>query len=144
MPHPLAYALLRLGEAQLVAGDRPAGAESLAEAAAIADRLGAQPILDGALALTRAARLDARPVAGPLDDFVARPADHLSASGLMAREVDVLRLVAAGRTNGEIAAELYISPKTASVHVSNILAKLNVSNRVEAAAVAHHLGLAGS
>ena len=144
MPHPLAYALLRLGEAQLAAGDRPGGAESLAEAAAISERLGAQPLLAAALALTRAARLDAKPVAGLQDDALARPGGDPSPSGLTAREVDVLRLIAAGRTNGEIAAELYISPKTASVHVSNILAKLNVSNRVEAAAVAHRAGLVGT
>ena len=50
--------------------------------------------------------------------------------------------MAAGRTNGQIAAELFISRKTASVHVSNILAKLGVAGRVEAAAVAHRLGLA--
>jgi DNA-binding CsgD family transcriptional regulator len=63
--------------------------------------------------------------------------------GLTAREFEVLRLVAAGRSNPEIAAELYISAKTASVHVSNILAKLGVSGRGEAAAAAHRLGLFG-
>jgi DNA-binding CsgD family transcriptional regulator len=60
---------------------------------------------------------------------------------LTPRERDVLRLVAAGRSNRQIAEELYISPKTASVHVSNILAKLEVTGRGEAAAVAHRLGL---
>ena len=53
----------------------------------------------------------------------------------------MLRLVAAGRSNREIAAELFISPKTASVHVSNILGKLNVTSRGEAAAKAHTLRL---
>jgi DNA-binding NarL/FixJ family response regulator len=53
----------------------------------------------------------------------------------------VLRLVAAGRSNPEIAAELYISVKTASVHVSNILAKLGAASRGEAAAAAHRLRL---
>ncbi len=53
----------------------------------------------------------------------------------------MLRLVAAGRSNREIAAELFISPKTASVHVSNILGKLNVASRGEAAAKAHTLRL---
>jgi DNA-binding NarL/FixJ family response regulator len=56
---------------------------------------------------------------------------------LTAREREVLELVAAGRSNGQIAQELFISRKTASVHVSNILAKLGVSTRLEAAAVAH-------
>jgi predicted ATPase/DNA-binding CsgD family transcriptional regulator len=60
---------------------------------------------------------------------------------LTAREREVLRLVAEGMSNGQIAQRLYISPKTASVHVSRIIAKLEVSNRVEAAAVAHRLGL---
>ena len=55
----------------------------------------------------------------------------------------MLRLVAAGRSNSQIAGELFISPKTASVHVSNILAKLGVHTRVEAAATAHRLGLDG-
>jgi len=61
--------------------------------------------------------------------------------GLTPREQDVLRLVAAGRTNRQIAEELFISPKTASVHVSNILAKLGVAGRGEAAALAHRLHL---
>jgi DNA-binding NarL/FixJ family response regulator len=46
-----------------------------------------------------------------------------------------------GRTNGQIAETLFISPKTATVHVSNILAKLGVRNRVEAATVAYRLGI---
>ena len=54
----------------------------------------------------------------------------------------MLQLVAAGRTNRDIAAGLFISPKTASVHVSNILAKLSASSRTEAAAIAHRAGLA--
>ncbi|WSF37127.1 LuxR C-terminal-related transcriptional regulator [Streptomyces sp. NBC_01351] len=60
---------------------------------------------------------------------------------MTSRERDVLRLVAAGSTNRKIAEELFISPKTASVHVSNILAKLGVTGRGEAAALAHRLRL---
>ena len=71
----------------------------------------------------------------------AAPADPADSLGLTGRERDVLRLVAAGRTNRQIAEVLFISPKTASVHVSNILAKLGVSGRGEAAALAHRLGL---
>ena len=63
-------------------------------------------------------------------------ADRLSRV-LTPREAEVLVLVAEGHTNGEIARRLFISTKTASVHVSNILAKLHVSTRTEAAAVAH-------
>jgi DNA-binding CsgD family transcriptional regulator/tetratricopeptide (TPR) repeat protein len=77
---------------------------------------------------------DGVPGGGPDRD----PARRL---GLTGRERDVLRLVSAGRTNRQIAGELFISPKTASVHVSHILAKLGVSGRGEAAALAHRLGL---
>ena len=61
--------------------------------------------------------------------------------GLTPREAEVLALVAAGRSNRQIAQALFISPKTVGVHVSNILAKLGVAGRVEAAAIAHRLGL---
>jgi DNA-binding NarL/FixJ family response regulator len=63
---------------------------------------------------------------------------------LTPREREILRLVAAGRANAQIAGELGISVSTASVHVSNILAKLDVENRVEAAALAHRLGVIGT
>jgi DNA-binding NarL/FixJ family response regulator len=63
--------------------------------------------------------------------------------GLTPREEEVLALVAAGRTNRQIAEVLFITEKTASLHVSHILAKLGVAGRAEAAAVAHRLGLAG-
>ena len=146
MPFPLAYALFRLAESRIAAGDRGAAGEALGEAVEIAARLGAQPLLDEATALGHAARLDvsgavvANGGAAPEADTD----DGGSPFGLTAREIDVLRLLAAGRTNAQIAADLYISPKTASVHVSNILAKLDVGNRVEAAAVAHRLGLVSS
>nr|WP_226900172.1 response regulator transcription factor [Nonomuraea phyllanthi] len=60
---------------------------------------------------------------------------------LTPRELEVLRLVTQGRTNRDIAGELFISAKTVSVHVSNILAKLGVTSRGEAAAAAHRLSL---
>ena len=68
----------------------------------------------------------------------ARPADPF---GLSHREREVLALVAQGRTNREIGERLFISQKTVGVHVGNILAKLEVSGRVEAAAVAIRLGM---
>jgi DNA-binding NarL/FixJ family response regulator len=71
----------------------------------------------------------------------AGPGDPLATLGLTPREREILRLVAAGWSNGRIADELGISISTASVHVSNILAKLDVENRVEAAALAHRLGV---
>jgi DNA-binding CsgD family transcriptional regulator len=67
-------------------------------------------------------------------------ADPLARFGLTAREREVLALVAAGRSNREIANTLYISVKTASVHVTNILRKLGVTNRVQAAAIVHRSG----
>ena len=83
----------------------------------------------------------------PLDPRVARTILHSrraapSANELTEREEEVLALVAAGRTNRQLAEALFISEKTASIHVSHILAKLGVGGRVEAAAVAHRLGLA--
>ena len=60
---------------------------------------------------------------------------------LSRRETEVLRLLAEGLTNREIAERLYISPKTAGVHVSNLLGKLGVNGRVQAATLAHHLGI---
>ena len=62
--------------------------------------------------------------------------------GLTARELEVLRLLADGRTNRQIGEQLFISAKTASVHVSRILMKLGVANRAEAAGAAHRMGLA--
>ena len=123
----------RLAEALLAEGRRDqAEAEALA-AYESAERLGAAPLRAAVEALARRARLQLGQA------VVARP----STAGLTPRELEVLRLVAAGRSNSQIAGELFISPKTASVHVSNILAKLGVHTRVEAAATAHRLGLDG-
>ena len=68
--------------------------------------------------------------------------DSAQRLGLTPREAEVLTLVAAGRTNRQIGDELFVSVKTASVHVSNILRKLGVNSRVDAAAVAQRLGIA--
>ena len=150
-PYPLAYALLRQAEVATERGDRDEAARAVQEAHALAERLGAAPISAETDALARRARLgtersisaDAHTpgaTAGPVDQ--AAGADELARFGLTEREREVLRLLAAGRSNPEIAQALFISAKTASVHVSNILAKLGVSGRVEAAAVAHRLGMA--
>ncbi len=106
---------------------------------AVACHLGAAPLARDAALLARRGRLALTPA--PRAETAPAPADPAEALGLTSRERDVLRLVAAGHTNRRIAEELFISPKTASVHVSNILAKLGVSGRGEAAAVAHRLGL---
>jgi len=100
------------------------------------------PIADEAAALARRTRLD---LAGPAAEPVSPPAeDPLARFGLTEREREILTLLAAGRSNPQIAKALFISPKTASVHVSNILAKLGVGGRVEAAAVVHRLGVPGT
>jgi DNA-binding CsgD family transcriptional regulator/tetratricopeptide (TPR) repeat protein len=127
-----AYARWRQAEAALAHGQRHAAVQPLRAAAATAAALGARPMLDEIGALARRVRVDL----GAAPDPAA--ADDLD---LTARERDVLRLIAAGRTNREIGAELFISPKTASVHVSRILRKLHVRGRVEAAAFAHRRGL---
>ena len=131
-PYPLAGALLRAAEAALSAGDRDGATSRLRRAAALAQSLGARPLSDDITLLARRARIPL----GPDDDGRAS-ASEPDRLGLTAREFEVLRLVAAGHSNREIAAELFISAKTASVHVSNILGKLGVTSRGEAAAAAH-------
>ena len=135
-PFPLALALLRSAEAALSGGDRDGGAARLLRAAEMAQRLGARPLAGHIALLARRARIPL----GPADDGDT-PAPEPERLGLTARELEVLRLVAAGRSNREIAGELFISAKTASVHVSNILGKLGVTSRGEAAAAAHRLRL---
>ncbi|TDQ50237.1 helix-turn-helix transcriptional regulator [Actinorugispora endophytica] len=127
-----AEALLRVAEAAAAHGDRAEAVESLRAAAEPARRCGAEP-----LAL-RAADLARRLNASLGADGGAAPT---APEGLTPRELQVLRVLARGRTNAEIAAELFISAKTASVHVSRILGKLGVSNRGAAAARARDLGL---
>lgn len=130
--YPLAVALLGFAGAAAGAGERAAAAEAIEEAAEIAGALGARPLIEEAATLAQRLGLrSAQPAAGGTEV-------------LTAREREVLRLVAEGHSNARIAERLYISPKTASVHVSRIIAKLEVGNRVEAAAVAHRLGLLDS
>ena len=131
-PYPLACALLRAAAAAAAAGDRDAAASRLQRAADLAGQLRARPLLAQISQLARRAHVE---IAGTGPDGPAAP------FGLTGRELEVLRLVAAGLGNREIAAELFISPKTASVHVSNILGKLGVASRGEAAATAHRLHL---
>jgi DNA-binding CsgD family transcriptional regulator len=140
-PHPLAYALLRHGEALAAARETQAATAEVREALELARRMGAAPLVELANEVIRRGRLT-----GVGDGSGAREGDAtgLAELGLTARELEVLRLVAEGHSNGEIAEQLFISRKTASVHVSNILAKLGVTTRGQAAAVAHRLGVAAS
>jgi DNA-binding CsgD family transcriptional regulator len=141
-PYVVAYARWREAEARLAAkGDRDLAAGALRAALEAAERLGAEPLAGEVGSLAARARLDlgAEPsIAG------AEPVDPAVATvdfGLTAREREVLALVALGRTNRQIAEALFISGNTAGVHVSNILGKLGVSGRGEAAALAYRLGL---
>jgi DNA-binding CsgD family transcriptional regulator/tetratricopeptide (TPR) repeat protein len=129
-PYPLAYALLRAAGA-VAAADRDAAASRLQQAAGLASQLRARPLLGQISSLARRARVE----------ITGGEATSAAPFGLTGRELEVLRLVAAGGGNRDIAAELFISPKTASVHVSNILGKLGVASRGEAAATAHRLHL---
>lgn len=131
-PWRSAYARLREAESAL-SENQPRGrtAAALASARISAAGLGATPLLEEIELVARRARIRG---VEPGDG-----SDHIA--GLTAREVDVLRLVAEGRTNPEIGKALYMSPKTASVHVSRILAKLDARTRTEAVGVAHRLGL---
>ena len=145
-PWQAGYARWRQAEALLATGaPRSEAAAALARARALADRLGARLLAAEIEALGRRARLEP---ALPLDGAAANgpapePETVTDELGLTPREREVLALVADGRTNRQIAEALFISAKTASVHVSNILAKLGVANRGEAAAVAHRLHLTG-
>jgi DNA-binding CsgD family transcriptional regulator len=128
-PHRAGYARLRLAEALLGRpGQRRQAEAELAAAREVAERLGARSLAEEIEQLSVRARL------GP-----APGADHRF--GLTQREREVLGLVCAGCTNRQIASHLFITPKTASLHVSHILAKLSVTTRGEAAALAHRLGL---
>ena len=121
----------RLAEALLGAGDREQATAAVRAAHETAARLGAAPLRAALEALARRGRLDLG---------VGLPAERTLA-GLTPRELEVLRLLVEGRSNRQIAEQLFISGKTASVHVTNILAKLGVHSRLEAAATARRLGL---
>lgn len=141
MPYFEAYARYRCGQAHLsgVAGRSPdahrAAGRELSSARAITARLGAAPLLADVEVLARAANVPL--VELQLDEPVVEPTPN--PFRLTSREREILDLIAQGRTNGEIGQQLFISTRTASVHVSNILRKLGVSNRVEAASVAYRL-----
>ncbi|MCW2840639.1 MAG: LuxR family transcriptional regulator [Aeromicrobium sp.] len=122
-PYETARSAARLAAVLLTTGGDAEGVALIAEARETAQRLGARPLL------------------AELDHLRPRPVR--SEADLTPREVEVLQHVAVGLSNGEIGNRLFISTKTVSVHVSNILAKLGASGRTEAAAIARRRGLIG-
>ncbi len=144
-PYPAAVAQLRRAETLVSSGDRDAAAAELAEVLAAAATLGAPWLRAEAEGLASRARLLLPPRDGAPAGAGAEVANgDADPFGLTPRERQVIALVAGGATNREIGAQLFMAEKTASVHVSRILAKLDVRSRTEAAAVAHRLGLDAS
>jgi DNA-binding NarL/FixJ family response regulator len=153
-PYPVAISRWREAEALVAADDRAAAGAAAAEALALADSLGSAWLTREVQGLADRARLRLGP-AGPASP--ARPARSANGAadaapserepqpdpfGLTPRERQVLALLAEGATNRQIGGALYMAEKTASVHVSRILAKLGVQSRTQAAAVAHRQHLA--
>jgi DNA-binding CsgD family transcriptional regulator len=133
--HDQAWALVKLARCKLASpAERQSAATALRTAQAIGARLRATPLLEAVAQVVGRARLD---IAGSGAAHTSRP------HPLTAREVEVLRLVAMGLSNDQIAGRLFISPRTASVHVSHILRKLDVASRSEATTAAHRLHLLG-
>jgi DNA-binding NarL/FixJ family response regulator len=138
MPYQQAYARWRETGSLLAARQpRAAANAALTEAHGIATRLGAQPLRREIEATAQRARIDLLSHLHATAEERKPPAKF----GLTARELEVLQLLVAGRMNRDIAKTLFITENTAGVHVSNILGKLGVARRTEAAAIAHELGL---
>ncbi len=150
-PYLVAYCRWREGEALLASGDRSGAATALRQAHEIATGLGARPLRTEIESLAARARIALATVPEVVPERAAAsdgpsdrepgPAPVADPFGLTRRERDVIALVSIGRTNRQIAAELFISESTAGVHVSNILGKLGVASRTEAAGIAARLGL---
>jgi len=119
----------RLAEALLGVGDRQQAGVAVRTAYKTAVRLQAEPLRTALEVLARRGRLD-----------LSLPAER-GLAGLTPREQEVLQHLMEGRSNRQIARALFITEKTASVHVSNIMSKLGAANRSEAAAIAHRLRL---
>ena len=137
IPFERAQILLRAGVAEARVGRREQALERLVEAHRIARRLGARPL--AAEVATEVAALGES-----VERRLGRRASAAAeGAGLTRRELEVMRLLAAGRTNREIARDLYLSPRTVDTHVSNILGKLGCRSRTAAAARARELGLPG-
>ena len=134
LPLDRAETQLRAGVALAAAGERETAIERLTDAYRTARKLGARPL--AARAGAELAQLGER-----VDQRHRRGAGELDHSGLSRRELEVVRLVAVGRTNREIALALFLSPRTVDMHVRNILTKLGCRSRTDATRRAGELGL---
>jgi len=121
-------------------GDDDELISALVDLRALGASSGMRWLIDGADRITQEMGMSIDLTDAPQASIDIREPDH----GLTAREIEVLALLAQGMTNKEIGAELYVSHRTVSTHVSNLLAKLHLKNRSEAAATYHRLGLAES
>ena len=130
-PYERAVALLGAAEAALAARDRAIAKARLRDLRDLATTLGALPLVEAADGLARRARVTIAPRARPSAD----------PSRLTARELEVLGQMAEGRTNPQIAQELFLSPKTVGIHVSRVLEKLEAHTRGEAVATARRRGI---
>lgn len=135
-PYDRAYALYRLAESFAGSGERRRAAAALDAGMTIAGQLAARPLLAEMQALAKRSRIGGAPAPAA--------ASALKGSDLTAREIEVLKMVSEGRSNRQIARELFISEKTVSVHVSHVLTKLHAGTRTEAAWVANQRGLLDS
>ncbi len=135
LPYQRAHTQLRAAAAFAAAGHAETAIERLTDAYRGARKLGAQPL--AALAARELERLGERPE----ERLGRRAAGDLERAGLTRRELEVLRFVVVGRTNREIARELYLSQRTVDMHVRSILAKLDCRSRAEATHRAGELGL---
>jgi DNA-binding CsgD family transcriptional regulator/tetratricopeptide (TPR) repeat protein len=133
-PEQLGWALVRSSYVLLASSKKIEAADRLRDAREIGEDLGALHLVRAADELASRAGLD-------LSRSKEKQPGQKSAHGLTPREGEVLGLISLGRTNRQIGEELFISAKTASIHVSRILTKLGVANRGEAAAEAHRLGI---
>jgi DNA-binding CsgD family transcriptional regulator len=143
-PYPAAVARWREAECHVSAGERAAATEVAQVALASARELGSRWLTDELRALGERARLGLDTGDAPGDPGASRDGVEPAAEpfGLTPRERQVLALLAEGATNRQIGAALFMAEKTASVHVSRILAKLGVQGRTQAAALAHRQHLA--
>jgi DNA-binding NarL/FixJ family response regulator len=119
----------------IAAGDRELGVERLTGSYRTFRKLGARPFANRTAA-------DLHEAGERVDERLGRRASRdLEQGGLTRRELEILRLVAVGRTNREIAHQLFLSPRTVDMHVRNMLGKLGCRSRTEATGKAHELGL---